>query len=136
MQIFVKTLTGKTITLEVEPSDTVENVKKMAELSLTTTSRSPHPHFVLHLRGVNFTAVCFNKAVGTPPPKRRSDVGQPFKAAIYLRGFRNMILGSPVWGSYSSLYDVIKRNCPLLDAKDLVPEDCTEEQVFSLVDVS
>jgi ubiquitin len=28
MQIFVKTLTGKTITLEVEPSDTVENIKQ------------------------------------------------------------------------------------------------------------
>uniref|UniRef100_UPI00358EC0B4 polyubiquitin-like n=1 Tax=Myxine glutinosa TaxID=7769 RepID=UPI00358EC0B4 len=27
MQIFVKTLTGKTITLEAEPSDTIENVK-------------------------------------------------------------------------------------------------------------
>ena len=27
MQIFVKTLTGKTITLEVEPSDTIDNVK-------------------------------------------------------------------------------------------------------------
>ena len=27
MQIFVKTLTGKTITLETEPSDTIENVK-------------------------------------------------------------------------------------------------------------
>lgn len=27
MQIFVKTLTGKTITLEVEPGDTIENVK-------------------------------------------------------------------------------------------------------------
>jgi ubiquitin len=27
MQIFVKTLTGKTVTLEVEPSDTIENVK-------------------------------------------------------------------------------------------------------------
>lgn len=27
MEIFVKTLTGKTITLEVEPSDTIENVK-------------------------------------------------------------------------------------------------------------
>ena len=27
VQIFVKTLTGKTITLEVEPSDTIENVK-------------------------------------------------------------------------------------------------------------
>ena len=27
MQIFVKPLTGKTITLEVEPSDTIDNVK-------------------------------------------------------------------------------------------------------------
>lgn len=28
MQIFVETLTGKTITLEVEPSDSIENVKQ------------------------------------------------------------------------------------------------------------
>jgi ubiquitin len=27
MQIFVKTLTGKTITLEVEPADTIETIK-------------------------------------------------------------------------------------------------------------
>ena len=27
MQIFIKTLTGKTITLEVEPSDSIDNVK-------------------------------------------------------------------------------------------------------------
>jgi len=27
MQIFVKTLTGKTVTLEVESSDTIDNVK-------------------------------------------------------------------------------------------------------------
>ena len=27
MQIFIKTLTGKTITLDVEPSDTIDNVK-------------------------------------------------------------------------------------------------------------
>lgn len=27
MNIFVKTLTGKTITIEVEPADTIENVK-------------------------------------------------------------------------------------------------------------
>ena len=28
MQIFCKTLTGKTIALEVEPTDTIENVKQ------------------------------------------------------------------------------------------------------------
>ena len=28
MQIFTKTLTGKTITLDVEPSDTIENIKQ------------------------------------------------------------------------------------------------------------
>ena len=27
MQIFVKTLTGRTLTLDVEPSDTVQNLK-------------------------------------------------------------------------------------------------------------
>jgi ubiquitin len=28
MQIFVKTISGKTITLEVEPSDTIDNVEQ------------------------------------------------------------------------------------------------------------
>ena len=28
MQIFIKTLTGKTITLDVDSSDTVENIKQ------------------------------------------------------------------------------------------------------------
>ena len=28
MQIFIKTLTGKTITLDIEPSDSIENVKR------------------------------------------------------------------------------------------------------------
>ena len=28
MQIFIKTLTGKTITVEVEPTDTIESVKQ------------------------------------------------------------------------------------------------------------
>lgn len=37
MQIFVKTLTGKTITLEVEPSDTIDNVKA----KIQGQSRSP-----------------------------------------------------------------------------------------------
>jgi large subunit ribosomal protein L40e len=31
MQIFVKTLAGKTITLDVEPSDSIENVKAMIQ---------------------------------------------------------------------------------------------------------
>ena len=35
MQIFVKTLTGKTITLEVEPSDTIENVKAKIQVLLS-----------------------------------------------------------------------------------------------------
>ena len=34
MQIFVKTLTGKTITLEVEPSDTIENVKAKIQVHI------------------------------------------------------------------------------------------------------
>jgi ubiquitin len=37
MQIFVKTLTGKTITLEVESSDTIDNVKAKIQV------RAPHP---------------------------------------------------------------------------------------------
>ena len=31
MQIFVKTLTGKTITIDTEPSDTFENIKTKIE---------------------------------------------------------------------------------------------------------
>jgi ubiquitin len=34
MQIFVKTLTGKTITLEVESSDTIDNVKSKIQGTL------------------------------------------------------------------------------------------------------
>ena len=31
MQIFVKTLTGKTITLEVEPNDSIDAIKEMIQ---------------------------------------------------------------------------------------------------------
>ena len=34
-QVFVKTLTGKTITLDVEPSDTIENVKQKIQVRLS-----------------------------------------------------------------------------------------------------
>ncbi|ONK68942.1 uncharacterized protein A4U43_C05F17640 [Asparagus officinalis] len=36
MQIFVKTLTGKTITLEVESSDTIDNVKSKIQVKTLT----------------------------------------------------------------------------------------------------
>ena len=34
MQIFVKTLTGKNITLEVEPNDTVDNIKSKIHVKI------------------------------------------------------------------------------------------------------
>ena len=39
MQIFVKTLTGKTITLEVESSDTIDNVKSKIQGAYQRASR-------------------------------------------------------------------------------------------------
>ena len=40
MQIFVKTLTGKTITLEVEPSDTIESIKTKIQDSVNDLHES------------------------------------------------------------------------------------------------
>ena len=39
MQIFVKTLTGKTIPLEGEPSDSVENIKQKLQAFLINSNK-------------------------------------------------------------------------------------------------
>ncbi|OUT21999.1 polyubiquitin-C [Pichia kudriavzevii] len=51
MQIFVKTLTGKTITLEVESSDTIDNVKSDRISRQQRLSKESTLHLVLRLRG-------------------------------------------------------------------------------------
>ena len=60
MQIFVKTLTGKTITLEVESSDTIDNVKAKIQGALIS----------LLLYDIELTNFCQDKE-GIPPDQQR-----------------------------------------------------------------
>ena len=74
MQIFVKTLTGKTITLEVEPSDSIENVKaKIQVIAFSRTSVSRLQYIMVKVVcGFAFhTHLLFKDKEGIPPDQQR-----------------------------------------------------------------
>lgn len=55
MQIFVKTLTGKTITLEVESSDTIDNVK--SKIQVSTVLRRSQACYLVQLALTSFASL-------------------------------------------------------------------------------
>jgi len=71
MQIFVKTLTGKTITLEVEPSDSIENVKAKIQVRL------PVAYYTFIIPFVSF--LCRTRRAFPPTSRGSSSLGSNWR---------------------------------------------------------
>ena len=70
MQIFVKTLTGKTITLEVEPSDSIENVKAKIQVLWRMQFHISDPMCQMLTNG-NYLLLSYQDKEGIPIDQQR-----------------------------------------------------------------
>ena len=80
MQISVKTLTGKTITLEVEPSDTIENVKAKIQ---DKEGIPPPPHLTPRPAA---SYICWQAAGGWPHSDYNTQKESTLHLVLRLRG--------------------------------------------------
>ena len=73
MQIFVKTLTGKTITLEVEAADTIENVKAKIQVSSKFKFKKSYEDtfWSVSTAFLHLTSTLFKDKEGIPPDQQR-----------------------------------------------------------------